>query len=147
MIRPMEPKPRRLKRAPAHREAHSEAAERAIAPDAARSLHEHAAGVLASAGALQAAARTSGSASAIGPTLACLEASFDSLAGVAKHLGDHATGHRRGEMVPTTTVPAEWEIEHRFRDLITAVREAQIACGHARDAVGPVRSCARLARL
>jgi hypothetical protein len=39
------------------------------------------------------------------------------------------------------------EIEHRFRNLITAVMEAQFAGRHARDAVGPVRSCARLARL
>jgi hypothetical protein len=143
----MEPKTRRLSRATGHRNADRGAAERAIAPDPARSLYEQAAGLLASAGALQAAARTSESASALGPTLALVEASFDALADVAKHLGDQAIGHPRGEMVPTTTVPAEWEIEHRFRDLITAVGEAQIACGHARDAVGPVRSCARLARL
>ena len=63
---------------------------REAGPDPAHALYGQAAGLLASAGALHAAAHAPGAATALGPTLACLEASLDALAAVAKLLGDQA---------------------------------------------------------
>jgi hypothetical protein len=59
--------------------------------DPAQALYEHAAGLLASAGALRAAAHEPGTAAALGPTLACVEASLDALADVAEQLRNHAS--------------------------------------------------------
>ena len=112
--------------------------------DPAHALYEQAAGLLASAGALQAAAHAPGTEAALGPTLACLEASLHALAGVAERLRDQAvrsplpTGPMRHE-----TSPAGSEVEERFRDLIEALEHSRVACASARVAVGPVQACAR----
>jgi CBS domain-containing protein len=53
-------------------------------------LYEHAAALLAVAGALQAAADEPGVGAALSPTLACLEATLEALAGSAERLGLHA---------------------------------------------------------
>jgi hypothetical protein len=59
-----------------------------IARQPATAVFEHASGLLASAQALEPAARTSGAEAAIGPMLACLELTFEALM--------HAVGHMRG---------------------------------------------------
>jgi hypothetical protein len=53
-------------------------------------LYEHAAALLAVAGALQAAADEPSVGAALSPTLACLEATLEALAGSAERLGLHA---------------------------------------------------------
>jgi hypothetical protein len=120
---------------------------RAAARDPAPVLYEQAAGLLASAGALNAAAHTQGAGAALGPTLACLEASFGALVGVAEQLRGQAVPPRSEAGVALAdTRPATWEVERRFRALIDAVETTRIACAHARDAVRPVEACAPLPR-
>jgi HEAT repeat protein len=115
--------------------------------DSAHALYEHAAGLLASAGALRAATREPGTAAALGPTLACVEASLDALADVAEQLRDHAVEQRSGTgAVRHATGLAGWEVEARFRDFIDALESSRVACAYARVAVGPVQSCARHTR-
>ena len=112
-------------------------------PDPAHALHGQAAGLLASAGALQAAAHAPGAAAALGPTLACLEASLDALAAVAKLLGDQAV-EPTSESAAARTEPALAgpEVEQRFRHLIRALEGSRVACASARVAVGPAQSSA-----
>jgi hypothetical protein len=115
--------------------------------DPAEALYEHAAGLLASAGALRAAAHEPGTAAALGPTLACVEASLDALASVAEQLRNHAVERRSGTgAVRHATGLAGSEVEERFRDLIDALESSRAACAYARVAVGPVQSCARHTR-
>ncbi len=113
-------------------------------PDPALALYRHAAGLLASAGALQAAAHAPGAGAALGPTLACLEATLDALAAVAKLLGDEAA-EPASESTAVRSEPglAGSEVEQRFRHLIAALEGSRVACAYARLAVGPVQSCAR----
>ena len=112
--------------------------------DPAHALYEQAAGMLASAGALRAAAHTPGTAAALGPTLACLEAALDALADVADRLRNQAvlpdveTGAWRRE---ATSIGSE--VEQRFRELIDSLESSRLACAYARVTVGPVQSCAR----
>jgi hypothetical protein len=112
--------------------------------DPAHALYEQAAGMLASAGALRAAAHTPGTAAALGPTLACLEAALDALADVADRLRNQAgppdveTRASRRE-----ATPIESEVEQRFRQLVDSLESSRLACAYARLAVGPVQSCAR----
>ena len=113
-------------------------------PDPAHALYGHAAGLLASAGSLQAAAHAPGAAAALGPTLACLEASLDALAAVARLLGDQAV-EPTSETAAVRAEPGlpSSEVEQRFRHLIDALEGSRVACAYARIAVGPVQSCAR----
>src|SRR5215217_4918130 len=109
--------------------------------DPTPALYAHAAGLLASAGALRAAAHEPATAAALGPTLACVEASLDALADVAEQLRSHAV-ERRSETgaVRHATVLAGSEVEGRFRQLIDALESSRAACAYARVAVGPVQS-------
>jgi hypothetical protein len=112
--------------------------------DPSQALYEQAAGLLASAGGLRAAAHAPHAAGALGPTLACLEASLDALVGVVERLRiqtDRAPSER-GTASPKTR-PGGSEIEQRFRHLIDALEDSRIACAYAHEAVGPVQSCAR----
>jgi hypothetical protein len=123
------------------------AAERSAAPDPAKLLYEHAAGLLASAGGFDAASRTPGVGAALGPALACLEASLYSLAGAAEHLSARARERPDGgDLKHSLNAPVARGVNQRFRDLVNAIEAAQSACGYARDALGPVHSCRRLAR-
>jgi hypothetical protein len=113
----------------------------------AQAPYAHAAGLLASAGALRAAAHEPGTAAALGPTLACVEASLDALADVAEQLRNHAVERRSGTgAVRHATGFAGSEVDERFRKLIDALESSRAACAHARVAVGPVQSCARHTR-
>jgi hypothetical protein len=116
--------------------------------DPVRAVYEQAAGLLASAGALRAAAHASGTTAALGPTLACVEASLDALAGVAEELRNQAVQPppEAGAVRPTTGSAGLGEVEQRFRQLIDALEHARAACAYARVAVGPIQSCARHTR-
>jgi hypothetical protein len=116
----------------------------AVGRDPAHELCEQAAGLLASAGALRAAAHAPGTATAIGATLACLEASLDALADVADRLRNQAVQpdlERDPERAEAGHVGSE--VERRFRHLILTLEDSRAACAYARVAVGPVQSCAR----
>jgi hypothetical protein len=117
---------------------------REAGPEPAHALYGHAAGLLASAGALEAAAHAPGAAAAVGPTLACLEASLDALAAVAGLLGEQA-GEPTSQTAGVRTAPglSGSEVDRRFRHLIGALERSRVACAYARVAVGPVQSCAR----
>ena len=58
--------------------------------DPAHELYEHAAGLLTTAQALEAATREPGAVAAVGPTLACWEASLVALASATERLRRHA---------------------------------------------------------
>lgn len=58
--------------------------------DPAHELYAHAAGVLASAQAVDAGSHAPGAVAAIAPTLACLETSLSALAGATERLREHA---------------------------------------------------------
>jgi hypothetical protein len=137
---------RRVHGAPSHSDA-AAADPPAAGRDPVQALYEHAAGLLASAGALRAAAHEPGTAAALGPTLACVEASLDALTDVAEQLGNHAV-EPCSEIGPVrhATEPAGSEVEERFRELIDALESSRAACAYARVAVGPVQSCARHTR-
>lgn len=140
---------RRLEPAAPLRGVSAATAECAAARDPEPVLYEHAAELLASAGALKAAAQAEGAGAALGPTLACLEASFDALVGVAEQLGSQAVSPLSaagGAPVRADTRPATWEVERRFHALIDAVETTRAACAFARDAVRPFQACARLSR-
>jgi hypothetical protein len=109
--------------------------------------YEHAAGLLASAAGLRAAAHEPGAAAALGPTLACLEASLDALTDVGEQLWNHFVGRRsETEAVRHATGLADAEAEERFREFVHALERSRAACAYARLAVGPVQSCARNTR-
>jgi hypothetical protein len=107
-------------------------------------LYEHAAGLLAVAGALQAAAHQPGAAAALSPTLACLEASLEALADAADRLGVHAVEHLfDADSSPAESPVARAEAQQRFKSVVDALQRARAECAFARVAVGPARSCAR----
>jgi hypothetical protein len=137
---------RRVHVAPFHSDAGA-GDSRAAGRDPAQALYEHAAGLLTSAGALRAAAHEPGTAAALGPTLACVEASLDALADVAEQLRNHAVERRtETRAVRHATGLASSEVDERFRELIDALESSRAACAYARVAVGPVQSCARHTR-
>ena len=118
-----------------------EAEGREAAPDGPHALFEPAAGLLASAGALRAAAPGPGAAVSFGPTLACFEASLEVLADVARLLQDQAVERAHPTRVARThTGLVGAEVEYRFRHLIDALERSRVACAQARVAVGPVQS-------
>lgn len=115
--------------------------------DSAHALYEHAAGLLASAGALRAATHEPVTAAALGPTLACVEASLDALGDVAEQLRNHSVERRSGTgAVRHATGLAGSEVEERFSDFVEALESSRAACAYTRVAVGPVQSCARHTR-
>ena len=104
----------------------------AIARQPATAVFEHAADLLASAQALEAAARTPGSDAALGPMLACLELTCDALM--------HAVGHMCGQAFESSARSgtdrdnrvASAEAEHRFGALLAVLDDCRDACVLAR---------------
>jgi hypothetical protein len=107
--------------------------------DPAGALYEEAAGLLSAARALEAASRVPGALAALGPTLACVEASLDALAEAATQLGDRAV--RRLSWPPLTDHDMRTdrtEAERRFGRLVSALEEGRDACTRSRASVGPI---------
>jgi hypothetical protein len=112
--------------------------ETAQPPDIA--LYEHAAGLLAVAGALHAASHEPGASAALSPTLACLEASLEALAGAAEQLGIHAAEQvSDGGASPVDATVARADVRQRFRRVVDALQSARVQTAHAHSAVRPVR--------
>jgi hypothetical protein len=111
--------------------------DRSAAAEPAHELFGLAASLLATARALEVAARTPGTATAVQPTLACLESSLEALAEAAGHLSEHgrAEGAHR---VDGTRRAARAVAEQRFKQLAEVLSDAGVACGAARIAAGTV---------
>ena len=110
--------------------------------DPARDLYDHAAGLLASARALEAAARAPGASAALGPTLACVEASLEALAQDAEHLSEHALGERSQD-ADRDVLATRGEAEQRFTLLVAALADARVACAASRTSAGLVLHAGR----
>lgn len=107
--------------------------------DPARELYEHAAGLLATAQALEAATHTRGAVAAVGPTLACLETSLVALAGATERLRGHAL-ERLSEPVRENddSRAHRADIALQLGRLAGVLEQASFACTNARDSVEPV---------
>src|SRR5687767_106564 len=75
--------------------------------DPAHELYEHAAGLLTTAQALEAATHAPGAVAAVAPTLACWEASLVALAGAAERLRRHALERLMEPVITTESLRAE----------------------------------------
>lgn len=87
-------------------------------------LFDAAAGLLAASGAVAANADAPDSTTALGPTLACVEASLEALAEAAERIGDERSPHWTPQ--PITT--------RRFERLGAVLQSAAAACNDARRA-------------
>jgi hypothetical protein len=101
----------------------------------AHELYDHAARLLATARALEAAARSAPAGRALGPTLACVEASLEALAHAAEQLSGHALDKRE---VGRRDELSSHEAKQRFAQLVAALTDAQVACAASRMSASPV---------
>jgi hypothetical protein len=96
-------------------------------------LFEHAASLLASAAALEAAAQVPGASVALGPTLACVEASLEALADGVDHLDEEAH-----DDLAASGVQAQAAAGRRFGRLADALRSCRITCADTRTSIAAV---------
>ena len=111
--------------------------DRTSAQEPAHELFGQAASLLATARALEVAARAPGTATAVQPTLACLESSLEALAEAAGHLSEHVRLDR-ARHIDRTRRAAHAEAEQRFAQLGATLSDARAACGAARVAAGGI---------
>src|SRR4051812_38945631 len=98
--------------------------------DPGQQLFEHAASLLASAAALEAATHVPGARVALGPTLACVEASLEALADGVDQLGEGAHAD-----LTASAVQAQAAASLRFGRLADALRSCRIMCADTRTAI------------
>jgi len=102
-------------------------------------LYTHAAGLLASAQALEAATRAQGVVAAMAPTLACLETSLDALASAIGRLRGHALERLSEPVLPSEDLrPHRAEIALQLGRLAGVLDQGSFACGRALTATEPV---------
>jgi hypothetical protein len=102
----------------------------------AHELFGQAASLLATARALEVAAQAPDTTTAVQPTLACLESSFEALADAAGHLaGQVRSDHADADGVRRTL---RSEADHAFAQFAAVLTDARDACGAARVAAGAV---------
>jgi hypothetical protein len=107
--------------------------------DPAHELYEHAAGLLTTAQALEAATRAPGAVAAVAPTLACWEASLVALAGAAERLRRHALERLTEPAIATESLRAERaDIALQLERLAGVLEQGSLACTRARDSIEPV---------
>jgi hypothetical protein len=103
--------------------------------DPGQQLFEHAASLLASAAALEAATYVPGAAVALGPTLACVEASLEALADGVDQLNEGVQHDLAASGVGT-----QMAATRRFGRLADALRSCRIACADTRTSIaGAIR--------
>jgi hypothetical protein len=100
--------------------------------DAGRALLDHAARLLAAAKALEATAAAPGAAPAVGPTLACMEASLGALTQSSERLREHALQLTTSSSVDHRLQRRRSENIRRFARLSAALDEARAACAATR---------------
>jgi hypothetical protein len=98
--------------------------------DPGKQLFEHAANLLASAAALEAATHVPGASVALGPTLACVEASLEALADGVDQLNE-----RVQHDLAASGVPTQMATTRRFGQLADLLRSCRMACADTRTSI------------
>jgi hypothetical protein len=107
--------------------------------DAAHVAYDHAAALLASAQALEAAARAPGAVPALAPTLACIEASLEALALTAERLRGHTLERLSDPILPAGDLRARRaDVATDLARLASMLEQGSAACMHARRSIAPV---------
>ena len=107
--------------------------------DPAHDLYEHAAGLLTTAQALEAATREPGAVAAVGPTLACWEASLVALASATERLRRHALEPLTEPVLVTENLRARRaNVALHMERLAGVLEQSSLACTHARNSIEPV---------
>jgi hypothetical protein len=107
--------------------------------DPARTLYQHAAGLLAAAQSLEAATLASGAEAATPPTLACVETTLAALAAAVGRLRGHTVARLSEPVFPGEDPrPQRAEIALQLERLAGMLDQSSFACGHARAAIDPV---------
>ena len=106
--------------------------------DPAHELYEHAAGLLESAQALEAAAHARGAVVAVSPTLACLETSLAALADATERLRGQALERLTEPVLPNEDLRAQRAaIALHLERLAGVLEQASQIARSARDAIEP----------
>jgi hypothetical protein len=107
--------------------------------DPAHELYEHAAGLLTTAQALEAATREPGAVAAVAPMLACWEASLTALAGATERLRRHALERLTEPVLATEDLRAHRaDIALHLERLAGVLEQGSGACTKARGSIEPV---------
>lgn len=107
--------------------------------DRAHALYDEAAGLLATAHALEAAAREPEVVAALAPTLACIETSLGALRSVSEQLRDQALVRLSSPVLPHGDLrQRRAEIALQFGRLASVLEQSALACEQARRSVAPV---------
>jgi hypothetical protein len=107
--------------------------------DPAHELYEHAAGLLTTAQALEAATLEPGAVAAVGPMLACWEASLAALAGASERLRRHALERLTEPVLATESLRAQRaDVALQLERLAGVLEKGSLACTRAHDSLGPV---------
>jgi hypothetical protein len=108
--------------------------------DPAHHLYAHAAGVLASAQALEASADDPGTVAALAPTLACVETSLAALAQATNRLRVHTLRRLADPVLTDDDLVATHraEISTALERLAGVLDQGSFACTRARGAIDPV---------
>jgi hypothetical protein len=107
--------------------------------DPAHELYEHAAELLTTAHALEAATHEPGAVVAVSPTLACLEASLVALAGATERLRRHTLERLTEPVLATENLRAHRsEVALHLERLAGVLEQGSLACTQARDSIEPV---------
>jgi hypothetical protein len=107
--------------------------------DPAHELYEHAASLLTTAQALEAATHDAGAVGAVAPTLACWEASLSALATATARLRRHALERLTEPVLVTENLRANRaEVAMQLERLAGMLDQSSLACAKARDSLDPV---------
>jgi hypothetical protein len=108
--------------------------------DPAHALYEHAAGLLASAQALEAATQASGAVAATAPTLACVETSLSALSGAIEGLRGQVLARLAEPVLPADDRrPQRAEIALALERLAGILEQGALASERAQDSIEPVQ--------
>jgi hypothetical protein len=111
---------------------------RRAATDPAHAAYGHAAALLASAQALEAATHPAGSAAATPATLACLETSLDALSMAVARLRAHALERLADPLLPTDHAGRQRaHVATDLAQLAGTLERAASACARARRSIAP----------
>jgi hypothetical protein len=106
--------------------------------DPAHELYEHAAGLLATAQALEAATHAPGSIAAVAPTLTCVQSSLVALAGAVDRLRGHALDRLADPVLDGGDLrPLRADIALRLERLAGVLEQGSVVAGRTRDSMEP----------
>jgi hypothetical protein len=106
--------------------------------DPAHELYDHAAGLLATAQALEVATHASDAVAAIAPTLTCLETSLAALSGAVERLRRHALRRLAEPLLTTEDLrPLRGDVALRMERLAGILEQCSLESAAAREALEP----------